>query len=299
VNTHRSSETALTSAAARAAHLIVDGEPTIFADTLAAALLGDRADELLAYHRLHGDHPILSAARAHALCRARFTEDVLADATHRGTDQYVILGAGLDTLPYRAAADPDHPAHAVRVFEVDHPATQQAKRAALAAAGIPEPPRTTFVPLDFETDQAGDAGASGLAGTLRRAGLDVARPAVVSWLGVTMYLTSSAIGSTLAAVASLAAGSELVLDYSLPADLRDDTGRTYHDQVGAVAADRGEPWLSSFSPDAMATLLAGHGLGRIRQVGPWEAVPAELWERADGLAPSGPFRLAHAVVVRD
>ena len=39
---------ALAAAAARAAHLLVDGPPAIFADTLAAALLGDRADELIA-----------------------------------------------------------------------------------------------------------------------------------------------------------------------------------------------------------------------------------------------------------
>jgi len=54
---------ALAAAAARAAHLLVDGPPAIFADTLAAALLGDRADELIAYHRLHGAHPVLAGAR--------------------------------------------------------------------------------------------------------------------------------------------------------------------------------------------------------------------------------------------
>ena len=44
----------MTAAAARAAHLIVDGEPVIFADTVAEAMLGERAEELIAYHRAYG-----------------------------------------------------------------------------------------------------------------------------------------------------------------------------------------------------------------------------------------------------
>ena len=105
------SETAMTAAAARAAHLIVDSPPPIFADTLAATILGDRADEFIDYHRNHGDHPVLAGARAQVVCRSRFTEDVLARRAGQGVDQYVILGAGLDSYAYRANS-------AVRVFEV-------------------------------------------------------------------------------------------------------------------------------------------------------------------------------------
>ena len=57
------SDSALTAAAARAAHLIVDDEPRIFTDPLAARLLGSRADELIGYHTAHGTHPVLSGAR--------------------------------------------------------------------------------------------------------------------------------------------------------------------------------------------------------------------------------------------
>ena len=72
--------TALTAAAARAAHLIVDGAPRIFTDTLAAPLLGDRAGELISYHRLHGAHPVLAGARTQVTCRSRYTEDALGRA---------------------------------------------------------------------------------------------------------------------------------------------------------------------------------------------------------------------------
>ena len=130
-NAPRASRTAFTAAAARAAHLLVDAGPVIFPDTLAERLLGDRAEELLAYHRLHGTHPVLAGARAQAVCRSRFTEERLP-RVNSGIDQYVILGAGLDSFAHR-----DAPGR-FRVFEVDHPATQTVKRELPAGAGIAE-----------------------------------------------------------------------------------------------------------------------------------------------------------------
>jgi hypothetical protein len=89
-------------AAARAAHLIVDDDPPIFADTLAVAMLGERADELIGFHRAHGSHPVLSGARAQVTCRSRYTEDSLARAVASGVSQYVMLGAGLDSFACRS-----------------------------------------------------------------------------------------------------------------------------------------------------------------------------------------------------
>jgi methyltransferase (TIGR00027 family) len=277
------SQTALMAAAARAAHLIVDNEPVIFADELAAALLGEQADELISYHRVHGTHLVLSCARAQVLCRSRFTEDHLAACVRAGVTQYVILGAGLDSFAYRTGS-------AVRVFEVDHPATQRWKRRQLAAARIPVPDSVSFVAMDFERDQ--------LTGLLREAGFDLSRPALVSWLGVTMYLTQAAIGRTLAEIGGFAPGTQLITDYILPAALRDDTGNAYAGLVAPAAAERGERWLTFLAPDDMSALLAGHGFGAAEHVRQRDAVPAALWDRADALRPAGLSVLARATIPR-
>ncbi len=273
----------MTAAAARAAHLLVDSEPRIFADSLAALLLGDKAETYLRYHREHGDHPLLAGTRAQATCRSRFTEDQLALAAARGTAQYVILGAGLDSFACRSEL-----AGRLRVFEVDHPATQQRKRALLAAAGLAEPPTLTWVPVDFETGE--------LIAALTAAGLDPAAPAFVSWLGVTMYLTAEAIGATLASLSRLAPGSELVTDYMLTADLRDADGVAYADLVMPDSERRGEPWLSFFTPEQMTGLLTRHGFTGVRDVRQRDAVSAALWERTDLLRPIELSRLCHATV---
>jgi len=273
----------MTAAAARAAHLLVDSEPRIFADPLAALLLGDLAETFIGYHRQYSDHPLLAGTRAQATCRSRFTEDQLALAAARGTGQYVILGAGLDSFACRSEL-----AGRLRVFEVDHPATQQRKRALLAAAGLAEPPTLTWVPVDFEKDE--------LIASLTAAGLDPAAPAFVSWLGVTMYLTAEAIGTTLASLSRLAPGSELVTDYMLTADLRDADGVTYADLVMPDSERRGEPWLSFFTPEQMTGLLTSHGFTGVRDVRQRDAVSAALWERTDLLRPIELSRLCHATV---
>ncbi len=150
----------MTAAAARAAHLIVDDSPYIFSDTVAEALLGERATELLSYHRGYAAHPILSAARAQVICRSRYAEDRLAEAVDRGLRQYVLLGAGLDSFAYRSPL-----AGQIHVFEVDHSGIQEWKRAALAAADIGIPASVTFVAADLGTDSLTEA--------LRTAGFDL------------------------------------------------------------------------------------------------------------------------------
>jgi methyltransferase (TIGR00027 family) len=288
--TNLPSQTALFAAAARAAHLIVDREPVIFADELAAILLGEQAEEFISYHRLHGTHLVLSSARAQAVCRSRFTEDHLAAGVRDGVSQYVILGAGLDSFAYRPqpAAGGLAGRGQIRVFEVDHPASQQWKRGRLAAAGIAVPDQLSFVPLDFERDP--------LAGRLRQAGFDPDRPALVSWLGVTMYLTSAAISQTLAEIGTFASGTQLITDYMLPAALRDETGNTYADLVAPTAAERGEPWLTFLAPDDMSALLERHGFGAIAHVQQRDSVPAALWDRTDALRPAALSVLARATL---
>ena len=280
--------TALTAAAARAAHLVVDGEPVIFADTLAAALLGERAEELLGYHASHGTHPVLAGARAQVTSRGRYTEDALARAAGRGVTQYVIRGAGLDSFAYRSGGLAG--GRRVRVFEVDHPATQGWKRRALVSARVTVPDGVTFVPADLAADA--------LPARLAAAGFDRSAPAVVGWLGVTMYLTRDAIAATLAAIGAFAPGTEVIADYMLPAELRDDEGAVYSALVAQAAAERGEPWLSCLAPEEMADLARAAGFGAVRCVRQRDAIPAALWRRQDALRPADLAMLLHATPVR-
>ncbi len=274
--------TALLAAAARAAHLVVDAAPPLFADTAAYALLGDRADELVGHHRAYGEHPLLAGARVGVTTRSRFTEERLAEGVRAGIGQYVILGAGLDSYACRSQSG-----EAVRVFEVDHPATQRWKRALVAEAGLAST-YATYVPIDLETEP--------LAYGLLQHGFDPARPALFSWLGVTMYLTRAAIAETLTAIAAFAPGTRIVLDTVLPAGHRDEAGQLYADLLVPAFAKRGEAWVSFFTPDEIAGLLAACGWETIEQVSQRASVDAALWDRSDALRPAELSLLTHARV---
>ncbi|HEX6471478.1 MAG TPA: SAM-dependent methyltransferase [Streptosporangiaceae bacterium] len=304
LNNGEPSFTAMAAAAARAAHLIVDDEPLIFRDTLAYAMLGDRAEEFVQYHRTQGEHIVLAGARAVVTTRARYTEDRLALAAARsdGIAQYVIIGAGLDTFAHRTGGL----AAGVRVFELDHPATQEWKRARLDGAGIDppaDPAHLTYIPVDLEAESPVEAllrsRLDGGPDAGPDAGFDAARPALFSWLGVTMYLTRDAIARTFAAIAgSLAPGTEVIVDHLLPEPLRDQAGRMYADMIMPESARRGEPWLTSLGPREMAELVAAHGLEVVEQVRQRDAVAAALWNRSDPLRPNELFALTRARVPR-
>ncbi len=141
------SRTARGAAAHRAAHQVLEGG-AIFADPLALRILGEDAGSLA---REALAHPERRGMRFFIVARSRFTEDAVAAASARGTTQLVVLGAGLDTFAYRSSLR-----DRLRIFEVDHPATQAWKRARLAEAAIAAPPTLTYAPVDFERQTLAD-----------------------------------------------------------------------------------------------------------------------------------------------
>jgi methyltransferase (TIGR00027 family) len=279
----RPSRTSLTVAAARAAHLVVDAEPWIFRDPLAATLLGRQARELIDQHRLYPGHRLLSATRVETLCRSRYTEDRLAEAVQRGVDQYVVLGAGLDTFALRSAE-----AAGPAVFEVDHPASQDRKRQSLSLAGLDLPPRLALVPVDLETDD--------LVERLVRHGFDPTRPAFVSCLGVSMYLTKATLARTVTALGALAEGSELVVDHILPRESLDRPARAFVDVALPAVAASGEPWRSRWTSAELTAVLNRHGFATVVNRPQRELIEPALWQRTDGLRPMGISAVAHATI---
>jgi methyltransferase (TIGR00027 family) len=113
----------------------------VFADPLALRIIGSEHTSKLEADR---DGFPSRSLRAWMAVRSRYAEDQLAKAVSEGVQQYLVLGAGLDTFAFR------NPHSGLRVFEVDHPATQQWKREQLQAADIEIPSDAVFVPVDFE-----------------------------------------------------------------------------------------------------------------------------------------------------
>lgn len=159
-----------------------------------------------------------------------------------GARQLVILGAGYDGRAWRIPE-----LAGVRVFEVDHPATQASKRA--RAKTLPPPVGTvTFVSIDFARES--------LDAVLDRAGHDPALPTCWIWEGVVMYLTRDTVRATLANIGRRSArGSTLIVNY-----------HTIHRRWAARLIFRliGEPQISAWTPEEMAADLRSAGF-RVRE----------------------------------
>jgi methyltransferase (TIGR00027 family) len=234
------SKTALSVALRRAAHQIHDS-PVVFNDPIAVAILGATYAEELRRTPLRPDRPFSVALRAFLVARSRYAEDNLRRAVENGVDQYVLLGAGLDTFAYR------NPYPQLRVFEVDHPATQQWKRALLQRNRIATPDSIIYTPVDFERQS--------LSKQLSDAGLDGQAPAFFAWLGVVPYLTLEAFRATLNFVAAQAPGSGLTLDYGQPRSVLPLVERLAHDSLASRVEKAGEPFQLFFTPDEIASEL--------------------------------------------
>jgi methyltransferase (TIGR00027 family) len=192
----QASRTALGAAKHRAAHQTLE-RGRIFSDPLALRILGSDAESLNADAE---NEVARRGLRLFIAARTRFSEDALAASIPRGLRQVVILGAGLDTYAYRSPL-----IDGLRVFEVDHPATQAWKRRRLAEVGISVPETLTFAPIDFERETLAD----GLAAV----GFCTNERTFFTWLGVVPYLTEEAVLATVAVVAGLKGGAQIVFDY--------------------------------------------------------------------------------------
>ena len=260
------SRTALRVALRRAAHQIHDS-PVVFDDPIAVAILGATYAEELKRTPLRSDRPFSIGLRAFLVARSRYAEDNLRRAVESGVEQYVLLGAGLDTFAYR------NPYAQLRVFEVDHPATQQWKRELLEISALPVPQNLTYAPVDFERQS--------LPEQLHSAGFNPQLPTFFAWLGVVPYLTLGAFRSTIAFIASQAAGTGVVLDYGQPRSSLPFLEKLAHDSLAARVQLAGEPFQLFFTPTEIAAeLTAFHN---IEDMGSKEINARYFANRADNL----------------
>jgi len=262
--------TAVRTALWRALHVLADPPPHVFDDTIGLQLAAPEdgwreRQDMSAFTR---------PFRASILARARFIEDLVEEQAARGVDQYVILGAGLDTFAQRR---PDLASH-MQVFEIDQPGPQAWKRRRLVELDFGIPPFLHLVPVDFE---AGDSWWE----RLTAAGFDAARPAVVAAAGVSMYLTRGAIMETLRRGATLAPGSTFAMTFMLPIDMLDAEIRTGVERAAAGAKASGTPFISFFAPAAMLAMARDAGFRQARHVSAASLAERYFANRTDGLRP--------------
>jgi methyltransferase (TIGR00027 family) len=268
----------------RAAHQLLDDAPKILDDPLAVRLLGTDTEAIIDADLERQQSLYLRNARTFAVLRSRYVDDELSSALERGIGQYVILGAGLDTTPYR----PDHPSRGMAIFEVDHPDTQHWKLEKLERAGIGVPANLSHVSIDFERQSLADGLAAG--------GFDTSVASFFSWLGVTYYLTVDSVFETFRYVADLPTATQLTFDFTLADSELDEDGLEGYKKIASHLEKYGEPWLARFAPQALEDELRQLGFSEVTHFTQSMARGRYLSGRKDGLSLNPMMQLMSAVV---
>jgi methyltransferase (TIGR00027 family) len=222
----------------------------LFADPLAeplltgwqAAMVANRALRWTFLRLLERAGPGFYGA---VICRTRAIDDACRQALADGIAQVVIIGAGMDTRPYRMPE-----MGAARVWELDLPEVQQAKKAALTRVLGGLPARVAYVPVDLAQRRVGEV----LAG----AGADPGARTLVLCEAVSLYLPAGAVEEILAYAGGLPTGSRLVFTY---------LSRAVADDPGNGRWARVLRWQTAFDPSELARGMAGHGLRRLADLG--------------------------------
>ncbi len=192
----------------------------------------------------------------HLIARTRFIDDLIEKAATTGAEQYVILGAGYDLRAHRL----DLPS-SLRVFEVDQADVQARKRSKLPE-NLTNSENVTYVTVDF-THQS-------LAEQLTAAGFDTCKPTVFTLEGVSQYITKEAVSSTIEELATLIQTTSSTFFISYVDELLDKDpeacfGKGYPNAVKraetikSLSAKVGEPWISFYTAEEIASLLSRNG----------------------------------------
>jgi methyltransferase (TIGR00027 family) len=266
--------TALLSAAARAAHHLVDQPPHLLLDVDAQAVCELFEPSPLSYQLGASQHPILAEARVSTAARSSFARRLVGQSE---VTQLVVMGAGLDTSVSAGFAG--------RSFAVDRPDVLAWRAELFAEADV----------RDASVAVAADLTAPGLWDGLLAAGLDANLPTAVVALGLSMYLSEADNRAWLATLSCLPSGSLVVFDALLPDAEADQAGRDYAAAITASAGGR-EPWHWRPNADAVAATVQASGWGRVAITAQADAVPAAFWDANPGLARLRFAQLIHAQV---
>ena len=231
----------------------------------------------------------------HLIARTRFIDDLIEKAATTGAEQYVILGAGYDLRAHRL----DLPS-SLRIFEVDQAEVQARKRSKLPE-NLTNAANVTYVTVDF-THQS-------LAEQLTAAGFDKSKPTIFTLEGVSQYITKEAVSSTIEELATLIQTTSATffisyVDELLNKDPEACFGTGYPnaarraETIKILSAKVGEPWISFYTAEEIASLLSRNGFSVTENVTVEDLNSLYFTPVSRTLRENQIFKLEHFVVAK-
>jgi methyltransferase (TIGR00027 family) len=217
------------------------------------------------------------------ICRTRYIDEILKTAMTDGIGQVVILGAGLDTRPYRIPG-----IDRLNIIEVDLPNIQRIKKHKIQQFLGSLPSHVRYVSMDFNVQSLEDV--------LPMDGLDLAKPVLFIWEGVTQYLSRDAINHVFDFISKTASGSRVVFTY-VPQKVINKTSTVAGVNTLTLFMEANDsPWVFGIDPSRTAEFIKPFHLELIEDVGSSYFQSNYLKPVRRNLFVSGTERIAYARV---
>ena len=185
----------------------------------------------------------------YTIARTRYIDAIFKEVLAEKFDQILIFGAGFDTRALRFQTE----AGDTKIFELDVPITQKAKRGQYAKRGLSIPANVEFVSIDFDKES--------LSEKLEEAGFGRDGRSLFVLEGLLMYLQPESVDETFKVIARFAGeGSEVVFDYVRASVLRQE-GSCYGERdIVRTVAKAGERWYFGTEEGELEQFLKKYGL---------------------------------------
>jgi methyltransferase (TIGR00027 family) len=219
------------------------------------------------------------------LARIRYFDDFVRASADEGIDQIVILGAGYDTRAYRI----EELKTRLKVFEVDHPATQRVKMKKIKGIFGRLPDYVMYVPVDLGIDDLGQR--------LIDHGYDGSQITLFVMEGLVYYIPPGIVDEILSFITKNSGlGSTVIFDY-LPESVVDGTCTLEAGKnLQRAVKHQGEPFQFGIKEGTVETFLSKRGFSQIRNVTSEDYKRAYFHGTNEGRTVGRLLNFAHAVI---
>lgn len=181
----------------------------------------------------------------YVIARTKYIDAVFRQALVENFDQILIFGAGFDTRALRFQDAMEN----ARVFELDAPATQQAKIGQYKKRHLAIPLSLKFIAIDFDKES--------LSMKLDEAGFCKQRRSLFILEGLLMYLQPKSVDEIFQVIRDYAGrGSWVVFDYIHASVLRKESINYGETEIVQTVSDAGEQWQFGIEKGQIEGFLA-------------------------------------------
>lgn len=189
------------------------------------------------------------------LCRTCYLDEILRDSSRYGIRQVVILGAGMDSRPYREMTD-----ESITFFEVDFPEIIDFKRKRLTRVLGQIPPNVFYIPIDFNVQPLEEA--------MSRSHYTHTGKTLFIWEGVTQYITGEAAEKVFRYISGSGKGSLLAFTYIVSNFIEHIDSEAEKEKLDSKFRERlKRMWINGYNPGELPDYLSDMNLQIMEDIG--------------------------------